>query len=294
MTDRAWVTDPLRVHELGRGDGSGGPRQVVVLLHGFTDSGLCWPDAVRRWRHDYRIVAPDARGHGESPRFDPTTGGDNRFGDLVADVVGLLEAMRNEEVPGAGLPLLVGHSMGAGIAGVVLSTRPDLVCAAVLEDPPWYTRPPGDDRPPEPDAPQQWAQAFRDDLEGAVARGVADLPLWPKIELRPWGVSKAQLDPSLTGSEQIVSPTPWIEVAAAITRPTLLVTGSRDEAVLVGPRSRQRLAELGNPHLEVAVVQGAGHTVRRDRADAYHQIVDRWIREQIDTGRDRPSASDRS
>jgi len=71
------VTDPLclkelRVHELGRADGP-----TLVLLHGLSDSGLCWPDAVRRWRHDYRIVAPDARGHGESPRFDLATSGNN-------------------------------------------------------------------------------------------------------------------------------------------------------------------------------------------------------------------------
>src|SRR5450756_2522288 len=73
--------DKLRVHELGRADGP-----TLVLLHGFTDSGLCWSDAVRRWCHDYRIVAPDARGHGESPRFDPATSGRNRSDVMVADV----------------------------------------------------------------------------------------------------------------------------------------------------------------------------------------------------------------
>ena len=251
-----------------------------MLLHGFTDSGLCWPDAVRRWRHDYRILAPDARGHGESPRFDPATSGSNRSEEMVADVVSLLEALTSE---GGGLPLLVGHSMGAGIAGTVLATRPDLVCAAVLEDPPWFTRPPGGDWPPEQDTTQQWVQSFRDDLDAAVTRGRAENPLMPDIELRPWAVSKAQLDPSLTDPEQIVRQTPWIDVAAAITRPALLVTGGRDE-VLVGPPSRQRLAELGNPHIEVVVVPGAGHTVRRDDADAYHRIVDPWIGEQLTRG----------
>ena len=103
----------------------------------------------------------------------------------------------------------------------------------------------------------------------------------PGIELRPWGVSKAQLDPSLTDVEQIVRHTPWIDDATAIARPTLLVTGDRDDQVLVGPISRQRLAELGNHHIEVAVVPGAWHTVRRDCADAYHQIVDPWIRKQL-------------
>lgn len=261
------------VRELGR---NGGP--TLVLLHGFTDSGLCWPDAVRRWRHDYRIVAPDARGHGESARFDPATSGSNRSEDMVADVVSILETLTRG---GGALPLMVGHSMGAGIAGIVLAARPNLVCAAVLEDPPWYTRLPGDERPPESDNTQHWAQTFRDDCDGAVARGRVESPKWPEIEFQPWGVSKAQLDPSLTDPEQIVRQTPWIDDAAAITRPTLLVTGGRDDEVLVGPLSRQRLAELGNHHIEVAVVPGAGHTVRRDCADAYHQIVDPWIKESF-------------
>ncbi len=265
------ATDPLRVHELGREDGP-----ILLLLHGFTDSGLCWADAVRRWRHDYRIVAPDARGHGESPRFDPATSGSNRSEAMVADVVFLLETLTRKS---GELPLLVGHSMGAGVAASVVASRPDLVCAAVLEDPTWFTKRPEDGRPREPDNTQQRVQKFRDDLDGTVASCRVELPLWPEIEFGPWGLAKAQLDPSLTQPDQIVAQTPWIDDAAAIARPTLLITGGRDDEVIVGPLSRQRLAELGNHHIEVAVVPGAGHTVRRDCTEAYHQIADPWIGE---------------
>lgn len=273
-TDPLRLTGPLRLHELGRPDGP-----TLVLLHGFTDSGLCWPDAVRRWSHDYRILAPDARGHGESARFDPATLGGNHFEVMVSDAVALLEALAGD---GVEAPILVGHSMGAGVAGTVLATRPDLVRAAVLEDPPWFTLPPGaDSRPPERVTIQQGLQPFRDDCAAAVSAGRAELPSWPETELQPWAVSKAQVDPSLTDREQIARPGSWIDVAAAITRPTLLVTGGRQEEVLVGVESRARVAALGNRHLEVAVVPGAGHTVRRDCPDAYHQIVDPWIRQRM-------------
>jgi uncharacterized protein YndB with AHSA1/START domain len=142
--------------------------------------------------------------------------------------------------------------------------------------------PDGGDRPPEPETLQQSVQSFRDDLEAALARGRSELPLWPEIELGPWAESKAQLDPSLTDREQIVRQAPWIENAVAITRPTLVLTGGRDECVLVSARSRQRLAHLGNRHIEVQVVLAAGHTVRRDDPDAYHRIVDPWIRRHFD------------
>jgi pimeloyl-ACP methyl ester carboxylesterase len=257
------------VHELGLAHGP-----TLVLLHGLSDSGLCWPDAVRRWRHDYRVVAPDARGHGESPRFDLATSGSNRFDDMVGDVVYLLESLADE---GGETAILVGHSMGAGVAATVLTSRPDLVRAAVLEDPPWFTGP----RRDAPDTIQQWAQGFRDHCDEAVVAGKLEHPLWPDVELAPWAVAKAQFDPSLTDREQIAAQAPWIQVAAAVARPTLMVTGGRQEAVLVTAPSRQRLADLGNRHIQVEVVPGAGHTVRRDCADAYHHIVDSWISKQL-------------
>ena len=81
--------------------------------------------------------------------------------------------------------------------------------------------------------------------------------------------------------KQIIRHAPWLDDAAAIARPTLVITGGRDEEVRVSSRSRQRLAELGNHHIEVAVIPGAGHTVRRDCAETYHQVVDPWIRERF-------------
>jgi pimeloyl-ACP methyl ester carboxylesterase len=147
----------------------------------------------------------------------------------------------------------------------------------VLEDPPWFTGARGD----APDTIQQWAQGFRENCDVALAAGRLERPLWPDAEFRPWAVAKGRFDPSLTDRVQIARQAPWIEVAAAISRPTLVITGGREEAVLVSARSRERLADLGNRHIEVEVVPGAGHTVRRDYADPYHRIVDPWIRNQF-------------
>ena len=106
----------------------------------------------------------------------------------------------------------MGHGIAAGMAAVVSAVRPDLVCAAVLEDPPWFT----------------------------------PTPTIPRADIDRMRLS-----------------TSWVEVAAAITRPTLVVTGDREGDVLIGVRTRRELAALGNPALEVVVVPGAGHDVRR-------------------------------
>ena len=61
------MTLPLRVHEYGS---PGAPD--LVLLHGITDAGTTWPDAVARWEASWHILAVDQRGHGESPAFHDT------------------------------------------------------------------------------------------------------------------------------------------------------------------------------------------------------------------------------
>ena len=60
---------PLARHLAGPLDDASAP--VLVLSHGITDSAACWAEAVDRWSAaGYRIVALDARGHGDSPRWD--------------------------------------------------------------------------------------------------------------------------------------------------------------------------------------------------------------------------------
>ena len=44
----------------------------LVLLHGITDSGQCWPRVVNALASEYDMILPDARGHGLSDK--PSTG----------------------------------------------------------------------------------------------------------------------------------------------------------------------------------------------------------------------------
>lgn len=71
----------------------------------------------------------------------------------------------------------------------------------------------------------------------------------------------------------------WRDRVAALVVPTLLVTG--DDDVRVDAAVCAELAAIGNPALEVAVVPGAGHCVRRDRGDAFHALVDPWLRAHV-------------
>lgn len=113
--------DDLRLHYVTAGD-PGDP--AVVLLHG-------WPQTWYEWRHvidaladDYRVLAPDMRGLGDSAR--PRTGYDKRT--IAADVRGLVSELGQDRVS------LVGHDWGMPVAYAYASRHPDEVASLAVLD----------------------------------------------------------------------------------------------------------------------------------------------------------------
>jgi N-formylmaleamate deformylase len=51
---------------------TGGEKPSLILLHGFSENGLCWSRVAKAQKDDYDIVMLDARGHGLSS--GPETG----------------------------------------------------------------------------------------------------------------------------------------------------------------------------------------------------------------------------
>ena len=124
----------LTIHRYGSSDAA-----TVVLLHGLAEAGTTWPDLIGHWGDDWDVLAPDLRGHGQSPRFtkDELAAAPEV---LLADVMGVLDA---QPEPVA----LIGHSLGGLRALRATIARPDKVWALVLEDP----ARPGAGRTPDPE-----------------------------------------------------------------------------------------------------------------------------------------------
>jgi pimeloyl-ACP methyl ester carboxylesterase len=69
-----WIQNDLKVdgaciHYARTGAGSGKP--ALVLVHGFSDNGLCWADTAQDLEDNYDVIMPDMRGHGLSERVQP-------------------------------------------------------------------------------------------------------------------------------------------------------------------------------------------------------------------------------
>lgn len=108
----------------GRGD-------ALVLVHGWIGSGILWDLMVPELARDFRVVAPDLPGHGDS-------GIPDGFSFDLQGFFRFLEEMREAH----DLPrfTLVGHSIGGNIALNYAARYPSWVSALVLIDTPAHTR----------------------------------------------------------------------------------------------------------------------------------------------------------
>lgn len=99
---------------------------TIVMLHGFTGSKENWLPVASRLRERYRVVVPDLPGWGESNRIDGANYGFLAQSERVAR---FLQAVSPDE------PLvLLGHSMGGGIAALTAARHPERVARVALID----------------------------------------------------------------------------------------------------------------------------------------------------------------
>ncbi len=96
-----------------------GPGPVVVLLHGFPLSKAMWEEQVNGIGSTYRIIAPDLRGHGESPAPE----GVYTMDEMADDVVELLDSLSIAERIVLG-GLVDGWIRGAIAGGALPRARP--------------------------------------------------------------------------------------------------------------------------------------------------------------------------
>ena len=101
-----------------------GTNDPILCLHGRWGRGETWVDFIRHYGKDYRIIAPDQRGHGFSEK--PLTTYSTQ--ELAEDMVGLLDAVEIEKA------IIVGHSMGGAVAGYLAAKHPERVRAAAILD----------------------------------------------------------------------------------------------------------------------------------------------------------------
>lgn len=246
------------------------PGTPVLLLHGVTDSGACWPGVVAHLsqRETRPVVALDARGHGRSGLPDePFT-----IAALAAETAAVVREVLGRPV------LAVGHSMGGLTAQELALTEPDLVVGLVLEDPAWRR----DRRVTGTGAldwlPQAVAEAAVRTQEEMEARSRAENPHWPDDEHAPWAESALAISPRLCDVPHEWDGRDWIESMGGVRVPVTLVTGEVERGAIVDEARVARVTELLGAAPEGLLthvhVPGVGHSIRRDDRQAFLAALD--------------------
>jgi pimeloyl-ACP methyl ester carboxylesterase len=137
----------LAVHRTGEGP-------PLVALHDLGQTGESMIEALREVADEFRIVAPDLRGHGESP----TPHGPWSIDDFASDVARLTAAEGGDAV-------VVGVGLGAATALSLALGHPGLVSGLVVSG----IGPRGED----PEGQDRWARVARALRERRHAEGVA-------------------------------------------------------------------------------------------------------------------------
>ncbi len=188
--------------------GSGVP---IVLLHGLTQTGAAWRrnGFVEGLQDRYRLVLPDARGHGRSdaPLTPEAHGGP---GALGADVLAVLDA------EGIGSAHIVGYSMGAQAGYVVCSSAPSRARSLVL----------GGGAAPSRAIAEQFIAVFRMGPEALVAMFSQEVGLQPdrrdellSLDMRAMeAVTVAEMEGDVQDDQ-----------LRGIVAPCLLIVGERDD-----------------------------------------------------------------
>lgn len=246
----------------------------MVLLHGMRDSARSWDTFASSMRDEFRVIALDSRGHGDSDWADS---GGYTFEHHVSDVDTLFESLN---IDGA---IVVGHSAGGRYAWAYAVTHPERVRALIVVDidpDPENTQTARDfaDIAAEPDS---WGtldqfterlrvrQVYTGDQElGTQAEAVS--------KLTDHGTYAWKADIRIVTEYE--RPDLWDEWRK-IRCPVLLVRG-RQSRLLTHETAVMMRAALPASQVRLAELEGGGHWFHQDFPGAFEATV-RWFLEGL-------------
>jgi pimeloyl-ACP methyl ester carboxylesterase len=237
--------------------------ETVLLLHGLGSSGADWELQLPALRDHYRVLAPDARGHGRSPKpraryFIP---------EMVEDVVALLDDLHIQSAQ------VVGLSMGGAMAQQLALAHPERVESLVLVNTFARVRPAG------------WNGLFRF-FSRVYALQFAGMPQLGEPVIARMFPKPDQAEIRRIGLERFVAYNTDKEVYKSLLRaniqfdvrkqlanihcPTLIVTADRD--LTVPMRCKVELRDQIHA-AEFAVIPDSGHATPIDQSEPFNKVL---------------------
>lgn len=253
----------------------------LVLLHGFTSDNRMWLPVAGPFSEDYRVIAPDLRGHGATTA--PEDLDDYTIEAYAQDVKHLLEHL------GVDLCAIAGCSFGGMVALQYAVTWPEQLAGLVLSDTSAaYDHPEYDEayrrREARIDAQADIVDRLgTDELGKRAARDVADPFLAQGIRKRFSRLSREGYLGAAKVRRERQNLLPVI--AQKLTMPVLICIGEDDPV-----RSASDVMARELPGARNVLFKGTGHGIPSLRPESYAREVLQFFDDMED---DRPVAGKR-
>jgi 3-oxoadipate enol-lactonase len=237
----------------------------VVLLHGFPLSREMWREQLTGLGSIYRVIAPDLRGHGDSPAPE----GVYTMDEMADDVVELLDTLHITE-----RVVLGGMSMGGYVALSLVARYPERIRALLLMD----TRA-GADSPEAAANRETSAQSVLSAGSSAPVVGAMVPKLFAKmtLEQRPERVEPMMTIMEKTSPRGIAGALRGMAARPdrrgelpGIKIPTLVLVGEQD--VITPPAEAKAMAEA-IPGARLEVIPDAGHMAAYENFSAANAAI---------------------
>ena len=259
--------------------------EPLLYLHGWGDTGSSFQFVADELNDRWRVIAPDWRGFGLSSRNVASYW----FPDYLADLDQLIDGLRIAE------PVkLIGHSMGANVAGLYAGALPERVSHFVnVEGFGLPETSPGDS----PARYRDWllksrtTPSFRPfrDYDALAEHLQAENPLLSpdraQYVARLWAKPGADgLELHIDPNHKLPNPVLYRRTEAeacwrAVEAQVLLVLGNQSQYVAhLKAVEESRRAERLFPHAETQVIDGVGHMIHFEAPDVLAAAIDRFMR----------------
>jgi pimeloyl-ACP methyl ester carboxylesterase len=279
-TSQIYFSQRLRLHYVDWGNEGAPP---LLLVHGGRDHCRNWDWVAQALRHDYHIIAPDLRGHGDSAW---AIGGSYALADFVYDIQHLLKQKHLTPVS------IIAHSMGGAISLLYTGAYPETVkklavIEGIIMSPSEYEK---RRSTPLRERISDWVEQLHElsgrtarkykTLDEAVERMQTENPFLSAEQARHLTLHGVNQNEDGTFSwkfdNYVRAFAPYgfslaeiTQLWAEISCPTLLIHGA--DSWMSTPQKNGALQFFSNA--QTATIEKAGHWVHHDRLDEFLKVV---------------------
>ncbi len=220
-----------------------GAERTIMFVHGYAGCAETWEYQINHFARQYRVVAPDLRGHGQSDApFTAYT-----MPELVDDINTIADMLKLPE-----RFILVGHSFGGSICVEYANACPERLEKLIL---------------------------ISTAGEYPLPRAASWLSRVPAAAFRPWWKYRPRWNAEVHVMKRMMlnNMRKWQgwHLLRNIRTPTLIITGERDRYF-----PRHVFQEVGKmvPGAEVIDVGASKHKVQLERHEAVNRAIERFIK----------------